>query len=107
MKEIIIIRYVRKMLIIMFFRSITIRGHVCPGSIDFFLLHCFFVLKGPSVVLPTGRRAIRQPVRLQEYFFLHEHKQGYYELITSVYYFSLFICNTYFYKDFFIFLKFS
>lgn len=31
---------------------------------DFFLLHYFFALKGPSVVLPTGRRAIRQPVRL-------------------------------------------
>lgn len=36
----------------------------------------FLLQKGPSVVLPTGRRAIRKPVRCGNIFFC-EHLQGY------------------------------
>lgn len=38
-------------------------GDMCAlDPFPIFFINFFFVLKGPSVVLPTGRRAIRQPV---------------------------------------------
>lgn len=88
MEEIILTGDVRKMLIIMIQLRSTQYGHVCFEFIHNFFHFLFFCRKGPSVVLPTGRRAIRQPVECGNVFFAHT---AYSRVTTTIKLFDIFV----------------